>query len=187
MARYESITGEVEKFFDGKVIFIDGDRYSAWNKSQVPSELEVGDEVSFNWVAKGDWRNIKGDVEITSQGGGGQTEGNKSSGNKETTANQQTLRREHALGRASEMVAAMTTVSTAEEFKERLVLTLYAAKLFDSFNAGTLDLPTAIKKLRGEEVETPKAKPKPKPEPEPEPEEEPFDDELGDVLGELAI
>lgn len=96
-----SFSGVVTEVKDNKRFKIDGAWYSSFNAAPFP--VNPGDTISFDWVQKGDYRNIKGSVSksasgaapVASSGGGGSA-----------TSRDLTIIRQNALAHATALVVA---------------------------------------------------------------------------------
>lgn len=96
-----SFSGVVTEVKDNKRFKIDGAWYSSFNAAPFP--VSVGDTISFDWVQKGDYRNIKGSVSKVSSGSAPQA---SSGGGGSATSRDLTIIRQNALAHATALVVA---------------------------------------------------------------------------------
>jgi len=96
-----SFSGVVTEVKDNKRFKIDGAWYSSYNAPAF--QVNVGDTISFDWVQKGDYRNIKGSVSKSASGSAPQA---SSGGGGSATNRDLTIIRQNALAHATALVVA---------------------------------------------------------------------------------
>jgi len=197
-----SKTGVIGKFRkDRKAFEIDDVWYSAY-KAGWMNDAQSGDEVSFQYQAKGDFNNITDDgVKITekqaapAKTGGGGNKGKGGGSNGQFRSIPQLVRQE-AVGQAITLIE--TQGARYSDAKQALAAVLFTANVIAAYVDGEISMdgvkaPRALTDLVGAAPETKQQvkheavqdpKPEVQPEPEPEPEVESPAPSLDSFLGE---
>lgn len=130
---------------DGKALKIGNDWYSAFKASQIGT-VKAGDAVSFEYIEKGEWKNIKGSVSINSPSTTAVTYSNA-----RPTVVPNTNRNPYAAAEfpvsGTDPVRRLIRQAALEEaikissfdsvsIEDRVTETLRAAKLFEAYIAG---------------------------------------------------
>lgn len=99
-----SFSGVVTEVKDNKRFKIDGAWYSSYNAPAF--QVNVGDTISFDWVQKGDYRNIKGSVSKSAFGAAPAPSSGVGSASGSATQRDLTIIRQNALAHATALVVA---------------------------------------------------------------------------------
>jgi hypothetical protein len=122
-----SFSGFVTEVKDNKRFKIDGNWYSSYNPAPFP--VSVGDTISFDWVQKGEYRNIKGSVSKSASGAAPVA---ASGGGGGATSRDLTIIRQNALAHATALVVASGVTGDLYDAQD-LVIDL--AKKFAEYSA----------------------------------------------------
>ena len=99
-----SFSGVVTEVKDNKRFKIDGAWYSSFNAAPFP--VNPGDTISFDWVQKGDYRNIKSSVSKSASGAAPVASSGGGSASGSATNRDLTIIRQNALAHATALVVA---------------------------------------------------------------------------------
>lgn len=144
-----TISGVVEaKGRDNKRIRVQGKWYSSYKESSL-NGAESGDTVEFDYVEKGEWLNIRGDVRIISKKSGSATPEVQSMkvGNV-SLDRERSIARQNALTNARELFIAARIIPSLEVDLDAAVADIInVAYAFEAYTTGDLEKQKALNEL----------------------------------------
>jgi hypothetical protein len=149
----------------GKAIMVAGDWYSAYNKNQI-GPARKGDAVAFDFTVKGDFKNISGNVTITSASGeDANTPAEQPSASGKSTYmprgrfpidpldGQRSIIRQNALSHATKLVSVLLEIGELESepmMDDDTIASkvISIARKLEKYTAGDLDREAVEKKAK---------------------------------------
>lgn len=143
-----TINGVVEaKGKDNKRIRVQGKWYSSFKEASL-NGAEAGDTVEFEFVEKGQWLNIKGDVKVLIKGQGlGGWQGSQQSTKVGFIGldRERSIARQNALTNARELYIAFKTAPDLETAAQEVIKIAY---VFEAYTTGDLEKTEAMKAIK---------------------------------------
>lgn len=137
---------------DRKAFCIDDLWYSVYSPSQMDG-VEKGCEVEFDFIKKGEWNNVKGNVKVLSSDGGTAVEVTVG---KASLARERSIVRQNALGHATALCISQGFDSDADNNISLANEIVSIARVFEAYATGDSDIAeaeAALKAIEGGDSE----------------------------------